>query len=141
MSRRPAEGPDRQPAADDLAEGREVGADALAFLDPAGCDAEAGHDLIEDQHAAVARGQLAQAGEKSRPRQHEAHVADVRLDDDRRDLVAVRGERGARPRRGRCTSTTIVSRATPSVMPGESGTPLVSAPLPAEIRNASPWPW
>ena len=38
-------------------------------------------------------------------------------------------------------SAVRVSAAVPSVTPGLEGWPQVSAPLPALIRKASPWPW
>ena len=44
---------DRQPAADDLAEAREVGADAVERLGPAVRHAETRDDLVEDQDGAV----------------------------------------------------------------------------------------
>ena len=47
----PAEGADRQPAADDLPEDRQVGPDAEALLRAPARDAEAGDDLVEDEQA------------------------------------------------------------------------------------------
>src|SRR5205085_6539130 len=43
------EGGKRQSAADDLAEGGEVGGDAEVCLGPPGTEAEAGDDLVEDE--------------------------------------------------------------------------------------------
>src|SRR5438874_895551 len=43
----------RQTAGEDLGQGRQVGADAISLLRPARRDAEAGHHLVEDQHASV----------------------------------------------------------------------------------------
>ena len=131
-----AERPDREPAADDLAQGREVGYDALDALDPPGATRK---PVITSSkiRSAPSVGDLAQPVQETRERQHESHVADVRLDDER-------GDRAAVPFEGRAHGveslygTTIVSVAMPAVMPGESGTPFVNAPLPAEIRNASP---
>ncbi len=66
--------------------------------------------------------------------------AGVRLDDDRRDRLAVRLERALDRR-------VVVERqhdrvgGDALVTPGESGVPFVSAPIPAEIKNESPWPW
>ena len=53
-------GADRHAAADDLAEGGEVGIDAIQLLGAAERDPEAGHHLVEDQQRAVARAQVAQ---------------------------------------------------------------------------------
>ena len=89
-----AVGADRQPAADDLAEARQIGNDAAPALRAAGTDAESGDHFVEDQQDAVARADLAQALQKPRLRQHHAHVAGDRLDDERGDLI---GERFAEP--------------------------------------------
>ena len=48
-----AVGADRQPAADDLAQRRQVGLDAQQRLRPAVGHAEAGHHFVEDQQRAV----------------------------------------------------------------------------------------
>ena len=61
---------------------------------PPGADAEAGNHLVEDQQDAVARADVAQALQKARLRQHHAHVAGDRLDDQRGDLI---GKRLAQP--------------------------------------------
>ena len=53
MSRAAAVGADGQAAADHLAEGGEVGPDAVALLRAAEGHAEAGHHLVEDQQRAV----------------------------------------------------------------------------------------
>ncbi len=87
-----AERADRHPAADHLAEGREVRRDAVEPLCAARADPKAGHHLVEDQHRAVLRAERAQRlQELARPR-HEVHVAGHRLDDHRRDLVALPAE-------------------------------------------------
>ena len=94
MSARPPNAPTGRPAADDLAQGREVGPNAVAALNAPAADPETGHHLIEDQQRAVGLRQLAQAGEEAWLRQHQAHVADDRLDDHRGDLAGVGRERG-----------------------------------------------
>ena len=48
-----AEGAAGQAAADDLAEGGQVGLDAVELLRAAEGEAEAGHDLVEDEERAV----------------------------------------------------------------------------------------
>ena len=61
MSRAAAVGADGEAAADDLAERGHVGLHAVERLRAAERDAEAGHDLVEDEHRAVRARQLAQA--------------------------------------------------------------------------------
>ncbi len=78
---------DREPAADHLAECRQVGLDAVQRLRAAGMHAEAGHHLVEDQQRAVRGGERAQALEEALLREDETHVPRDRLDDDRGDLV------------------------------------------------------
>jgi hypothetical protein len=48
-----AEGRRRQPAAHDLAEGEQVGRDAVEAVPAGAGDAEAGHHLVEDEQRAV----------------------------------------------------------------------------------------
>ena len=55
ISRAAAEGRERQAAADDLAEDRQVGRDAVALLRAAARDAEAGDHLVEDEQRARRR--------------------------------------------------------------------------------------
>jgi hypothetical protein len=52
-------GPDRQPAADDLAERRQVGLDPEPLLSPSISDTEPGHHLIHDEHRSVFGTQVA----------------------------------------------------------------------------------
>ena len=82
-----AEGADGQAAADDLAEGGEVGADAVEFLRSAEGHAEAGHDFVEDEQRAVLRGERAQGFEVAGRGRDAARVADDGLDDDGGDLL------------------------------------------------------
>src|SRR5262249_56077802 len=79
-----------QAAADDLAETREIGTDAILHLSAAERKAEAGDDLVEDQHRAVARAEIAQGLQEAGRRRHDAHVPGHRLDDDGGDLAAAR---------------------------------------------------
>jgi hypothetical protein len=81
----PAEGPDRQAAADDLAEGREVGPDAQALLRAAPRRAER-DDLVEDQHDPVTLGDLAQPGQESLRRGQQAGIAHHRVHDEAGEL-------------------------------------------------------
>ena len=53
--------PDRQPAADDLAEHGQIRTHAVERLGSAGCDAKSRDDLIEDEERASPFGQLAQS--------------------------------------------------------------------------------
>ena len=57
---------DRHPAADDLAERRQVGRDAEPRLRPAEPEPEAGDDLVEDEQGAVGAGRLAEVLEEPR---------------------------------------------------------------------------
>ena len=59
-----ADGADRQPAADHLAERREVGRDVVLGLGAAGVEAEAGDHLVEDQQRADPVALGAQPGEE-----------------------------------------------------------------------------
>ena len=61
---------------------------------PAEPDAEAGDDLVEHEERAGARAALAQAGEEPGAGRDESHVRGDRLDEDRREVGAVLGERG-----------------------------------------------
>jgi hypothetical protein len=87
-----AVGADVEAAADDLAHGDEVGRDAHQLLRATGCDAEAGHHLVEDEQHAVLAAEAPQAGEIAGSRQHQPHVAGDRLDEERGDLLAMSRE-------------------------------------------------
>ena len=82
-------GADGQAAADDLAENREVRADAVQLLCSARCDAEAGDDLVEDQQRARLRGQLAEPRKESGGRRDHAHVGGHRLHDHCGDIAVM----------------------------------------------------
>ena len=84
----------RQAAADDLAEDREVGRDAVALLRPAARDAEAGDHLVEDEQRPARVAQRPQRLEEAGGRRDDAHVAGDRLDEDRSEPFAVLGDRG-----------------------------------------------
>ena len=87
-----AERPNGQAAADDLAEGGQIGRDAETGLRPAVLGAEAGDHLIHDEQRAVRVAQGPQRLEEAFLRQHEAHVSGNGLHDDRRDVLAVQVE-------------------------------------------------
>ncbi len=90
-SARPPKAPTRQPAADDLAERREVALDAVALGGPAEADAEAGDHLVEDQEGPHPIALGAQALEEPRGRRHQAHVGGDRLDDHGGEVAVPRG--------------------------------------------------
>src|SRR5207244_1262324 len=85
--RRPAVGADGEAAADDLAERGEVGRDVEALLRAAEGEAEAGHDLVEDEERAVVLRDLAQEPQVASGGRDTAHIADYRLDDDAGDVI------------------------------------------------------
>jgi len=87
-----AEGSDGEASADDLAHGGEVGGEGFEFLDAALGEAEAGHDLVEDEEGAVFGGEVAEELEVSGLGEDEAGVGGVGLDDDGGDLVSHGGE-------------------------------------------------
>ena len=137
----PAVDAQRQAAADDLAQAGQVGLDAEELLRAAARDAEAGDDLVEDQQRAVLVAERAQHRQVGRARQHHAHVAGDRLDDDRGDLAAVRARRRLRMASRSLNGTTSVSATAPAVTPAEPGMPSVTAPEPAATSRQSEWPW
>src|SRR2546427_254027 len=79
---RRAHGPPRRAAPRDLAGRGKAGAPAETPRGPAGGDAEAGHPLTEDQQRPVGATQPPQGGMELRFGRDEAHVAEIRLDDD-----------------------------------------------------------
>ena len=85
----PAHGRQREAAADDLAEGGQVGDDAVVLLGAAVGEAEARHHLVEDQRDPVARGERAQPREEAGLGREEALEG---LDDDGGETVGVHGE-------------------------------------------------
>ena len=91
----PAEGSHGQPAADDLAQHREVGVDPVELLRPAGRHAEPGDHLVEDEERPLLPRHLPQRVEEPRGREDDPHVAGDRLDDDRGDLSLVHLEQAA----------------------------------------------
>jgi len=126
----------RQPAADHLAEDREVRRDARPLLGPAAGHAEAGDHLVEHEQArpdalAASRQELEEAGR----RRHEAHVGRKGLGQD--------GRRGGRSSRTRLHGVAVVPRdddrvggLPPSSRPGLEGMPWVARPEPASAREA-----
>ncbi len=86
---RPDDGRDGVPAADDLAERRQVGPDAVECLDPARPEAEARDDLVEDEEDAALGRQAAGQLEVLLRGRDEAADAEEGLDDEAGDAVAV----------------------------------------------------
>lgn len=82
----------RQPAADDLAERRQIGPHAERRLRAAEGHAKSADDLIEDQQRAMLACQRAEAREEPRIGRHEAHVRRDGLEDHARDALAVLAE-------------------------------------------------
>jgi hypothetical protein len=78
---RPADRARRQPGAERLCEGDQIGDDAEVLDCPAGGDGQAGLDLVEDQDDAVLRGQLAHGLEVARLGEHHPEVHHRRLHD------------------------------------------------------------
>ena len=79
----------RQAAADDLAQARQIGRDAVELLGAAVGNPEPGDDLVEDQQRAVGVGHPPQRWEKLRRWRNDTHVGRDRLDDDGRHFVPV----------------------------------------------------
>ena len=133
---------EREPAADDLAEDREVGRDAEVALRAGRADAEAGDHLVEDEERAV-RACTGGAGRRGSRRvgRDEAHVGGDRLDEHRGEVGAVLRRRRASSAARSLYGTTIVSATVPAVTPAEPGRPSVATPLPAATSSASTWPW
>ena len=103
-----------EPAADHLAEDREVGRDAEARLRSTECDPEARDHLVEHEQGTVVRRAPAQRLEEADVGRDEAHVRGDRFDQDRGGLravlvqgrvervdVVVRHDDGVRDRAGR----------------------------------------
>ena len=100
----PAEGGERQAAADDLAEHRQVRQHAEALLRTAARHPEARDHLVEDEQRAGRIAKLPQRLEKAGVRRDDAHVPGDRLDDDGRQALAV-------PHHGVRRSVDVVVRA------------------------------
>src|SRR4029453_12470735 len=81
-------------AADHLAEGDQVGVEAVQAGGTRPVHPEAGQDLVEDQQRASPASLLAQGGQEPGGRRHHPHVGRDRLDQDRGDLAASQRERG-----------------------------------------------
>src|SRR5690606_16011214 len=82
-------GSEREPTADYLAEGDDIGIDAVPLDGATGGDAEPRHDLIEQQERAVLPGDVAKPLEETLGRLDHTHVAGYRLDDDRGDVLTM----------------------------------------------------
>ena len=94
ISRFAAKGADRQAAADDLAERRQVGSNAVQFLGAAVGHPESAHDFIEDEDNPFLVAEVAQTFEEALPGRNGSHVAGNRFDDDAGDLSPVFGHQG-----------------------------------------------
>ena len=77
-----AVGPDREPAAEDLPEARQVGPDLEELLRAPLRQAEAGDHLVEEEERALPVGDLPEPLEEARLREDDAHVRGDRLDGD-----------------------------------------------------------
>ena len=133
-------GPNRQPAADDLPQGGEVGHDPEALLGAAQRHPEPGHDLVEDEDGALFGAEGPEPLQEPLHRRDAPHVPGHRLHDDAGDLAWIGIEEGLD--RGQVV---VVGHqgvlGGPGVTPGLEGTPSVAAPDPASTRKASAWPW
>jgi hypothetical protein len=87
-----AESADGQTAADDFAQTRQIGKDAVPLLGAAPGDPEASDDLVEDEDRAVVAAEPAQTFEEAGARWYDAHVASHRLDDHTGDFLAALGK-------------------------------------------------
>ena len=87
-----AERADRQAAADRLGEAHQIGLHAEAASGAAVSGSDAGLHLVEDEHRAVAFGDLANGLEVAGQRRADADVLHHGLDDERSDLAPVRLE-------------------------------------------------
>ena len=99
-SARPPVAPDREPAADDLAEGGEVGLAAVAALGAVVADPEGDH-LVEDEEDAVLPRELPEEREEALRGRDEAHAVRQRIDQHRRQL----GARGASSSRSQASGS------------------------------------
>ena len=98
ISARPPKAASGRPAADDLAEDRQVGQDAEALLGAAARDAEAGDHLVEDEQRAGGVAERAERLEEAGRGRDAAHVPGDRLDEDRGEAPRC-DARPPRPRR------------------------------------------
>src|SRR5581483_9766120 len=78
----------RQTAANNFAQGSEVGRGSVQLLGAAKCKPEAGHDLVEDQERIIARGNVTQRVEEAGCRRHATHVPDHGFYDHTSNLSA-----------------------------------------------------
>src|SRR5216117_540738 len=133
-------GADGEPAADDLAEAREIGTDAVESLGPTVRHEEPRDDLVEDQERTVRARDLTEPFEEARKRRDDAHVTRDWLDDDRGDLVT-RARKSARSASRSLNGALRVSAASGAGTPPESGIEKVAPPDPAFTSRLSAWPW
>src|SRR5690606_2668184 len=81
--------PDGQPSADDLAQGREVGLDAVKFLSAAASETETGHHFIEDQKYPFFVTDISKRREKIAIGRNASHIPAHRFDKDGGDLSSI----------------------------------------------------
>ena len=138
-----AVGADRQAAADDFAERRQVGLDAEQST--ARRRRRRGSRSSLRRRSAARRACVVSsrsAARNSGVGTTHAHVADDRFEDDAGDLVAMLRRTPAAQ-----AGDVVVWQARacpapcPRVTPGEFGTPSVAAELPAATSRLSTWPW
>ena len=82
-------GPYRQSTANDFPKSDNVGCNPQAFLRPAQCEAETGHDLIKNQQGPVLIAQSAQPFQKPFGGRNATHVPGNGFDDDGRDGIGM----------------------------------------------------
>ena len=95
--------PDRQTAADDLSQRRQIGPNAEQLLRPAISHAEAGDHFVENQQRPVVLGQPPGGLQKFEPRHDDAHIPGDRFQNHRGDSAGVTIERRRQARPDRCT--------------------------------------
>ena len=136
-----AVGADRHPAADDLAEDRQVGADAVAALGAAGADPEPGDHLVEDR---AARRPRRSARGAARRKPAAGGITPALATTGSTMTAAIRpgwAANAASTAAGSLKGTTIVAAAVCAGTPALPGMASVATPEPASTSSPSLWPW
>ena len=89
-----AVGANRHTAADNFAIGHKIGTDTIVLLGAAGCQTEAGNDLVKNEKRAAFVTQLSQALQKAGLGRNNAHVCGNRLHNHRRHLTGIGLQQG-----------------------------------------------